>query len=570
LKNSCLIFILLLIAKSVFSQERPFQIKFLNDEKADLSTITGKSDSSGFILQAQKVKNIILAQGYLLANIDSILFAGDTLQAQIYVGDKFQWRALGTENIPEEMLSRAGYRERDFEHQNFSPKNFSKLINKLLEQAANSGYPFANLHLNKIEVDADKVSGVLTYEAGPVIFYDSLTITPDNFIKHSFLENYLSTKKGKPFQLKHITKIENSINRLPYAMMKDSMLLRFENNLCNIHLSLKPVKANKIDALIGLLPNQKRNNGLLITGYLNLNLQNLFKSGKELSFVWRQYQQQSQNLKFHYRHPNLLNSPLGFKVRFDLLKQDSSFLTTDFGVEAFTIYRSIELSFISSFKSSNALSNPIDSLSLPLIADFKLQQFGARVIYNGISTVTNPLRGSKAFVDFRLGNKQISRRLGIVDAIYDSINLNSLQVDLSIGGEYNQRVSKLFVVHADATLATIINKDDIFANDLLRLGGVNSLRGFNDLELFVSSYVLLRLEPRLILNETSRLFLFYDQAFTDNSITEFTDQPWGFGAGLMLDTGNGDLQLVYGLGVSAQQSLSLAQSKIHIGYVARF
>ena len=72
------------------------------------------------------------------------------------------------------------------------------------------------------------------------------------------------------------------------------------------------------------------------------------------------------------------------------------------------------------------------------------------------------------------------------------------------------------------------------------------------------------------MNTSSRLFVFYDQAFTNNSITNFTDQPRGFGAGMLLDTGNGDLQLIYALGVSAQQSLSLAQSKIHIGYVARF
>jgi hypothetical protein len=66
------------------------------------------------------------------------------------------------------------------------------------------------------------------------------------------------------------------------------------------------------------------------------------------------------------------------------------------------------------------------------------------------------------------------------------------------------------------------------------------------------------------------LFLFFDQAWTANSVRDFNDTPFGFGAGLKLDTGKGDLQLVYGLGVSGEQSLSLTQSKIHIGYVARF
>jgi len=570
LKNSRLVFILLLLSNSSFAQESYFQINFINNKDADLSTISGKADSAGFVLKTQNVKNLILAQGYLLANIDHLSFAEDTLQAGIFVGDKYQWLSLGTKNIPEEMLSKAGYREQDFEQRTFTSKNFYKLINKLLGQAANSGYPFANLQLQDIEMIDNSVKGVLNYEPGPIIYYDSLTVKPQGFIKPIFLENYLRTKKGNLFQLKRISEIENSINRLPYSRLKDSLLMSFENNLCNISLSLKPVKANKIDAIIGLLPNQKEGNGMLITGYINLQLQNLFKSGKELSFVWRQYQEQSQKLKFKYKHPNLFNSPLGFTVNFDLLKQDTSFLNSNFVVEAFSQYKNMNLSFLSSFKSSSSLSTPEDSLTLPLIADFKLQQFGVRIGYSGIANGINPTRGLSGFVDFRLGSKQISKNPIIIDEIYNSINLKPIQLDLSIGGEYNYMITRILVAHLDVSIGSIFNNDVLFTNDLLRLGGVNTLRGFNDLELYVSSYALGRLEARLILNDNSRLFLFYDQAFTNNSVTNIADEPSGFGAGMMLDTGNGDLQLVYALGVSGQQSLSLAQSKIHIGYVARF
>jgi translocation and assembly module TamA len=209
-------------------------------------------------------------------------------------------------------------------------------------------------------------------------------------------------------------------------------------------------------------------------------------------------------------------------------------------------------------------------LRLPEIADYNLQQVGIGTYYNGLDDRTNPMKGSKAFADFKVGNKQISKSPEVADIVYDSINLKSLQLQLSVGGEINQRVAGPFVAHLDASYAIVLNQDNLFTNDLIRLGGVNSLRGFNEFELFVSSYALARVEARLIMSSTSRLFLFYDQAFTDNSISKFTDQPRGFGAGMLLDTGNGDLQLIYALGVSAQQSLSLAQSKIHIGYVARF
>ena len=570
MKNSLLILIILLLANIVQAQDKVYIIKFNDILNISLEPRSGNADSSVFVLEVQKTKNRLLAEGHLLANIDKLQFDQDTLRAVINVGDKYSWSALGTNNIPEEMLSKAGYRKRDFQGTEFSGNAFNRLITKLLDNAANSGYPFASLQLTEVEVVKNSVKGVLTYEAGPIIYYDSLTVNPQNFIKAKFLGSYLATKEGTLFQIKDLTQIENSINKLPYCQLADSVQLSFQNNLCNISFNLKPVKANKIDALIGFLPNHKSGEGLLITGFVNLQLQNLFKSGKELSFIWRQFQQQSQKLFIMYKHPNLLNSPLGISLGFDLLKQDTTFLNTNFNIEGFYLQNRMEISFITSFKSSRSLSTPIDTLELPDVADYNLQQLGIRTTYNGLSNSTNPLRGALAFIEFQVGNKQIKKNTGIAEVVYDSINLRPVQFEGSIGGEINQQIIGPIVLHVDLTLGTVFNDDQLFTNDLIRLGGVNSLRGFNDLELFVSSYALARIEARLIINPNSRLFLFYDQALTNNIVANISDQPRGFGAGLMLDTGIGNLQLVYALGVSGQQSLSLTQSKIHIGYVARF
>jgi translocation and assembly module TamA len=570
LKNSLLILILLLSAKNTLAQRKFYQIEFKNIENFSLGPQKGELDSSAFVLETRRIKNQLLSEGHLLANIDRLELASDTLRALINVGAIYNWLALGTNNIPEEMLSKAGYRRRDFQDTEFTGKAFSRLVKNILDDAANSGYPFANLQLQEVEVTKNNVKGVLNYEPGPIIYYDSLTVNPQNFIKPTFLESYLSTKKGTLFQLKDLQRLESSISRLPYSELADTIQMTFQNNLCNISLNLKPVKANKIDALIGFLPNQKEGEGLLITGFVNLQLQNLFKSGKELSFVWRQFQQQSQKLNFKYKHPNLFNSPLGLSFGFDLLKQDTAFLNTNLNIEGFYHYKKMEISFVTTFKSSRSLSTPADTLTLPKVADFNIQQLGARVVYNDLDNITNPLRGVLGFVEFQIGNKQIKQNPKLAEVVYDSINLRPIQFEAVVGGEINQQLLGPFVLHLDLNLGATINNDQLFTNDLLRLGGVNSLRGFNDLELFVSSYALTRIEARLIIDPNSRLFLFYDQAFTNNLVTNISDQPRGFGAGMMLSTGAGELQLIYALGVSGQQSLSLTQSKIHIGYVARF
>jgi translocation and assembly module TamA len=552
------------------AQDKPYLIKFKNILDSSLEPKTGKADTMVFVMEVQKIKNRLLSAGHLLANIDKLQLDSDTLQAEINVGDKYSWLALGTENIPDEMLSKVGYRQQDFQGAEFSGKAFNRLVTKLLDNAANSGYPFANLQLKEVAMAKNGVEGVLTFAPGPIIYYDSLTVSPENFIKPKFLASYLAVKKGSLFQLKDLAQIESSLNSLPYCQLNDSIQMSFQNNLCNISFNLKPVKSNKIDALIGFLPNQKAGEGLLITGFINLQLQNLFKSGKELSFLWRQFQQQSQKLFIMYKHPNLLNSPVGISLGFDLLKQDTTFLNTNFNIEGFYRHKKMEISFATKFISSRTLSIPADTLALPEVVDFNIQQPGARATYNGLNNIANPLRGAMAFIEFQVGNKQIKKKANIAEVVYDSINLNPVQFVGVIGGEFNQQLLGPMVLHLDLALGAVVNNDQLFANDLMRLGGINSLRGFNDLELFVSSYALARIEARLIINANSRLFVFFDQAITNNVVANISDQPFGFGTGLMLDTGKGNLQLVYALGVSGQQSLSLTQSKIHIGYVARF
>ena len=119
MKNSLLILILLLLANIVFAQSKAYVIEFNDVPNKSLETRSGKADSAVFVLEVQNIKNRLLSEGHLLANIDKLQFDRDTLQAVINVGDTYSWLALGTNNIPEEMLSKAGYRQRDFQGTEF-------------------------------------------------------------------------------------------------------------------------------------------------------------------------------------------------------------------------------------------------------------------------------------------------------------------------------------------------------------------------------------------------------------------------------------------------------------------
>ncbi|GAB3824649.1 hypothetical protein GCM10028895_33280 [Pontibacter rugosus] len=114
--------------------------------------------------------------------------------------------------------------------------------------------------------------------------------------------------------------------------------------------------------------------------------------------------------------------------------------------------------------------------------------------------------------------------------------------------------------------------DRIFQNDMYRLGGLGSIRGFDDFFFYASSYAVGTLEYRLYNASDSFVLLFYDQGYyrSDLEASKQSDYPLGLGAGISFSTGAGIFQLVYSLGQAAQQPISFKYSKIHFGITSKF
>src|SRR5690606_1842929 len=114
--------------------------------------------------------------------------------------------------------------------------------------------------------------------------------------------------------------------------------------------------------------------------------------------------------------------------------------------------------------------------------------------------------------------------------------------------------------------------EHLFYNDLWRIGGLHSLRGFNEKFFFAASYALSNLELRLLFDrqqeEHSYLFIFYDQAYMVRE--SYSDYPLGIGAGISLVTNSGIFNLAYALRNAKGQPMDLSVSKIHFGYIGRF
>lgn len=122
------------------------------------------------------------------------------------------------------------------------------------------------------------------------------------------------------------------------------------------------------------------------------------------------------------------------------------------------------------------------------------------------------------------------------------------------------------------TVGGAILNNQLFMNELYRLGGLNSIRGFNQNAFYASHYLVNTAEARLYFEETSYLFAFLDYAYLSYQIPtqSFQDAPLGVGAGISFATKGGVFNFAYAMGVSQFQQFAVNQAKVHFGYVSRF
>jgi hemolysin activation/secretion protein len=121
-----------------------------------------------------------------------------------------------------------------------------------------------------------------------------------------------------------------------------------------------------------------------------------------------------------------------------------------------------------------------------------------------------------------------------------------------------------------ASVGVLVN-ENLLGNDLFRLGGLRSIRGFNENYFFANNYIYFTAEPRFYFDTCSYFMIFVDAGRLENNVKVLqTDFPLSTGLGFSLETNGGVFNLIYALGMSNSQDFSLNLSKIHFGFTGRF
>ncbi len=536
----------------------------------------------------KRLENVTLhlhSLGYLTAGVDSVsrvrpvdsLAKKDTVMYQFYIGSRFKKALVSTENISPVVLRKTGLKSIFPEIKKFNYKEFYRFEKKLIEYYQTVGFPFAYVFLDSIQIEHERLKGTLKLVQGPFIVFDSIHVVGKTKTKKKFLGNYTRIRKGDPFNQNTVDNAYKLLKQLPYLRVGNAPIVAFVNGKAIVTFFFDDKKSNQVDGVVGFLPNQTTSgvqSKLLITGEFNLNLKNIVGRGKSLSVEWKRLKPQSQLLNLEYYHPNLFGSPLNVVPSFNLLKQDSTFqnVTTTLKTN-FNVASGAKMGVYVSSKQSRLISTSLYSTySTPPFLDFNLTTYGMEYEWNSLDDYFYPKRGNWVYLDGNIGLKNIKKNGRLPESLYDGVKENTTQFYVKGEARHFFRTGRQNTLLTSLRGGRVFNDNILLTNDLFQIGGLKTLRGFNENFFFAEYYSTATAEFRQFTDENSYVLLFVEKSYMKYRLgsDSVDDWPLGIGAGVSLSTATGIFNFVYSLGQAAVQKLQFNQSKVSFGYVTRF
>jgi outer membrane protein assembly factor BamA len=545
----------------------------LNKDFKSINYAKQVKDSVSVYQEAEKVLAQMQFKGYLLAEISSIRFSGNSASITIQPHQQYRWMKLFPGNLPSHVKQEIGFKERNYQSAIIDLENLNLLFERLLNYYENSGYPFASLSLQQITLDSSSVEASIQVKPNQKILFDSIQIVGSAQLTQKYIQSYLNIKSGFNYSEKSVKQIESRLRELPFLQILKPSEIDFSNERAIIRIFANKKDASQFDGVVGLQQNTLTGKNQLV-GNLKLNLQNAFKRGEQLNFNYQGLAQQSQLLDVKVLVPHLFSSDFGIAPSLYLYKQDTSFLNLDTklgfnyllkGNNSFQFFvenKSTRLSSVQAYQNAT---------SLPPILDANTAFYGLGLNLENLDYRFNPQKGYSVEANIAVGSKKIKRNAAIPQALYETISTNSTSYRWFSNINYYYSLSKQLVA-AFSNQTGILSSKNLLANEVFRLGGQKSLRGFNELSLLANAYTYANAELRYLLEQNSFLFLFYNHGYLqyETSQLKSTDFPLGFGAGINFETNLGILSISYALGKQQNNPLNLRQGKIHFGITALF
>jgi hemolysin activation/secretion protein len=429
-----------------------------------------------------------------------------------------------------------------------------KILNHLNQLIIDKGLPFASLKLiNLKKKDDQNLSAELVVTKTKKRGIDEIVIKGYEKFPRSFIKHFLKIKTNSDFNLNEIKEKTEQLNQLRFANQTRSPEVLFTKDSTALYFYIEKTKSNTFDGFLGFGTNEETNK-LEFDGYLNLNLVNSLNFGETFLLNYKSDESDQKTFKVNINMPYIFGSAVGTQLGLNIFKKDSSFTTINQSADIFYQINPSQRLFIgiNATRSNNLLElndqniEDVNSLMYNVKYEFIKSQY-----QNYLFPVNFKVLTMLGFGNRTINNTKVDQHAFSID-MFKILNLNlKNSIFLRINGAG-------------------IFSDDLYDNELLRFGGINSIRGFEENSLIATLNGVLNTEYRYQLNPSIYLHTIFDAAYLENDISGQRDKLFGFGFGFGILTKAGVLKFNYANGKLEGQNFKFSNSKIHLSLNAIF
>ena len=420
--------------------------------------------------------------------------------------------------------------------------NISKKLDK-------EGKSFSKIKLENIVIKNKTVFADLMISKSKKRMINKIIIKGyENFPK-SYLKNYFNLETNTIFNQPKLQELSKASKSLNFITEIKSPEVLFTQDSTFVYMYLNKKQNNSFDGLVNFA--SKENGDILFNGNIDLKLNNILNKGEKFEVFWNSIGAEKQEFKLKTEIPFILKSKFSPQIAFSIYKQDSTFLNTKFDSKLYyNVNNKLKLALTYSSESSETLNNN----TINNIKSFRNSFLGFQLKYK---LPKNDIFYSDKFsleINPTFGKRKINQN-----------SYNQIKIKASASYIYDLNIRNSVYIRSQLGHLTSPNFID---NELFRIGGAQSIRGFNEQSILAKSYILVNIEYRFLVSNTSFLYTITD---IGNFKTNFnTDNLTGIGLGYLFNINKSQIKLSAAIGKNSTQSFGFKQNKIIINWLSYF
>ena len=497
--------------------------------------------------EIDRILQQVKKRGFFTARIDSISKTNKELIAYLDLGKKINEIIIVTKKDNTNGIIDSG-----IDSIKIKTREFSDLTNQLLKQIDRKGNSFSEItYVNPLLKNDTlflemKISNSSSRKIDKVI-----TRGYEDFPK-KFITKYFLIDKNTVFSKQKLNQVSALSNKLDFIKEKKAPEVLFKKDSTHLYLFLDKIGTSSFDGLVNF-SSKENGKGLLVNGNLDLKLNNTFNTGEKFEIIWNKVSDEKTDFKINSYVPYILNSKFSTTLEFYLYRQDSTFINTNFELKTdYSINQKSHASILYSSEKSNYLldisNNDLASYSNYFIGlGYELKKSSTSNLYkykNGLN------------LNLTIGKRKT-----------DTESINQLKFHFSAFANVQINNRGYLNIKNESGLLTSKN---YLLNELFRIGGANSIRGYNEQSIFTNGYSYSNIEFRYSLDTSSYLYSITDLGVYKENTTNKIKKLLGIGAGYQFRINNNLVNLGYVISTNSSTNAKLNSSRLVVRWTSFF